>query len=134
LKVTNNKNLIGGDWSIMICKHEGCDNEKITAKGLCRKHYELSKNKRCTLIGCKEVFYAKGMCKSHYYQVKNIIEEKTCGVDGCNNKSHSRKLCHKHYLEIKNGLCSFNGCTNKSHAKGLCMRHYQNKYRYNSIT
>ncbi len=60
----------------MICKIEGCKNNRYLKYDVCRKHfYELYNNKKCDICGSKSyVFYNKKvnmmLCNKHTQQIK----------------------------------------------------------------
>lgn len=65
------------------CKIDDCDNNKIFARGLCRKHYmeqRLKNNpKKCKVESCNDFVKAKGLCCRHYrqYSVQGYISDRT---------------------------------------------------------
>lgn len=60
---------------VKVCKVDGCEN-KVTAKGLCRKHwlrqYRASVNKKCSVDGCtnKAITRNHDYCCKHNHQVE----------------------------------------------------------------
>lgn len=68
--------------------------------------------KTCSVETCSNPHYAKGLCRSHYGMMRNrgttsppaakhnrILDE--CSVDGCTKPQHSKELCQPHYRQMK---------------------------------
>lgn len=105
-----------------VCGIEGCEN-KIYARGFCRKHYEkyldlgvikrLDPNKPiiCSIEGCDSKFYGKGYCNKHYqrfhkyndpnYLLKMMKHNNLCIVEGCGHLFKGKGYCDKHLQQIR---------------------------------
>lgn len=87
----------------------------IYAKGLCKTHYQFTKNHRkpkgkadkCSVDGCERAWTAQGLCQMHYWRKKKTGKtgpaEKlrgpkgTCSIPGCKRKNLARNMCNMHY-------------------------------------
>lgn len=113
---------------IRCSAEEGCNN-KVFAKGYCRKHYmRVYRSSQCKEEGCTEPIHSRGYsyCISH----------STCRWEGCDKPLHSSRYCRRHYyLETayqdpaaealtygsRDGSCH---CGKKIKARGLCAKHH----------
>lgn len=94
-----------------ICTHHECTNEvgPKGAKGLCPKHYRLSRP-QCTIDGCGKIQAANGYCSMHNYRYKSTGDPlrtssgrtvrhkgQVCAVEGCENPRRKHEWCGQHY-------------------------------------
>jgi hypothetical protein len=109
-------------------------------------------SKRCSVDGCKSLYFINGLCSSHYKRAeagglqKDVQPRRPgakCSFEGCLNWHYSRGLCNTHYCQkYKEGkeltpirryrnnhgnepTCSFPGCSIRVKCKGLCCSHYR---------
>ncbi len=93
------------------CAVDGCEN-RHSAKGLCKTHYNQSRPKRsgtCSVDGCDRTPLARGLCSMHYKRLK-----KTGSVGSASSTRNDRPIL----------LCSVDGCTRPHEARGHCSLHY----------
>lgn len=140
-----------------LCTHPDCT-AKQTARGLCRKHWELMYAPPCSIDGCDKPQYAKGWCNAHWANARrtgNPIPNKpapaVCLFDGCPTKvitlvRPGYGWCKKHWRRIqahgdpavakadpRNGrptTCTVPGCDAPYLASGLCVSHYKQSKTY----
>lgn len=92
-------------------------NNKVTARGLCNKHYLQARRQGL------ENIQPKGQPKAQ------------CSVAECTSEARAKGLCAKHYQRLKKGFkgrvpaqghtCMFSGCDKERKARGYCAPHYQ---------
>lgn len=92
-------------------------NNKVTARGLCNKHYLQARRQGL------ENIQPKGQPKPE------------CKEDGCSSEARALGLCALHYQRLRKGskpriptkghTCMFEGCTRERKAKGYCDAHYR---------
>jgi hypothetical protein len=99
---------------------------------------------------CGERHYALGLCRRHYDLSRNRSgsqrnkQAPVCSVDGCNGRPHARNYCPKHYrrwllwghpdvvvprIGRAQRLCSVDGCLRPYYVRGLCIMHYARQKR-----
>ncbi|GAB6427751.1 hypothetical protein bcgnr5372_37970 [Bacillus luti] len=103
------------------CVINGCDEDKIAAKGMCWKHYArsrrkgstedpdyLNSGKTCSFIDCDGKAIAGGICRKHQYRLNEhgdphkLVRTQTkkgdtCIVPRCGETVKSSVFCHNHY-------------------------------------
>lgn len=99
-----------------ICTHPDCTNEVGSkgAKGLCPKHYRLSRPP-CVVADCNKPQSGQGYCGMHYYRYQMTGDPlstpsgrtvrhtgQTCAVEGCEQPRRKRDWCASHYSQWRN--------------------------------
>ncbi len=90
----------------MVCCIAGCTN-LVASRGLCRKHRDHGRERRCSIAGCDGIQLARTYCGTHYHRWRKHGEpgeaerrrkgQRPCRVADCANDAITRDdLCPTH--------------------------------------
>lgn len=112
----------------ITCTIDGCDRDKIMARGLCSRHYKR--------------WYRYGDATAG--QPLRVPRPEMCEVEGCGRKTESLRWCSKHYMRNRRhgsptagrdrlpapGACRVDDCGKVPESRGLCSAHYTRWQKY----
>lgn len=90
--------------------------------------------RKCKIEGCQDVILRWGMCRPHYNSTKNNkMKSKGCKTDGCSLVHYSHGFCRKHHRAIYKEKCEVEGCAEGEKVAGLCPMHYNRMARTGEV-